>query len=83
MEVSRVGVAPQPQQLMIQAASAKSTRAHGNARSLTHGVRPGIDSESSWILVGFISAESMMGTPANDLSNVKVFVHYEIAMRTP
>ena len=33
------------------------TTAHGNAGSLTHGVRPGIESASSWMLVGFISAE--------------------------
>ena len=32
------------------------TTAHGNAGSLTHGVRPGIKSESSWILAGFIPA---------------------------
>ena len=30
-------------------------RAHGKARSFTHWARPGI--ESSWILVGFITAE--------------------------
>ena len=32
------------------------TTAHGNAGSLTHYVRPGIEPASSWILVGFISA---------------------------
>ena len=31
--------------------------AHGNARSLTHWEGPGIEPESSWILVGFVSAE--------------------------
>ena len=34
------------------------SRACGNAGSLTHGVRPGIGSESSWILVRFVSTES-------------------------
>ena len=33
------------------------TTAHHNARSLTHGARPGIEPKSSWILVGFLSAE--------------------------
>ena len=30
---------------------------HGNARSLSHRVRPGIETMSSWILVGFITTE--------------------------
>ena len=33
------------------------TTAHSNPRSLTHYARPGIESTSSWILVGFITAE--------------------------
>ena len=33
------------------------TTAHSNARSLTHWSRPGIKPTSSWILVGFVSAE--------------------------
>ena len=33
------------------------TTAHGNARSLTHRVRPGIEPAISWILVRFVSAE--------------------------
>ena len=32
------------------------TTAHGNAGSLTHWVRPGIEPTSSWILVRFISS---------------------------
>ena len=31
--------------------------AHGNTRSLTHSVRPGIKPTSSWLLVRLISAE--------------------------
>ena len=31
------------------------TTAHGNARCLTHWVRPGIEPTSSWILIGFVS----------------------------
>ena len=34
-----------------------TTVAHGNTGSLTHGGRPGIELESSWILVWFITAE--------------------------
>ena len=40
----------------IWATSVTYTTAHGNARSLTHWVRPGIESETSCFLVGFISA---------------------------
>ena len=32
------------------------TTAHGNARSLTHGARSGIEPTTSWFLVGFVSA---------------------------
>ena len=35
--------------------SATYTTAHGNARSLTHWARPGIESTTSWLLVGFVS----------------------------
>ena len=34
------------------------TTAHGNPRSLTQWVKPGIESASSWVLVGFVTAES-------------------------
>ena len=46
---------PQPQQHKIPAASAIYTTAHGNARSLTHWARPGIELTFSWILVGFVN----------------------------
>ena len=32
------------------------TTAHGNARYLTHWARPGIESATSWFLVGFVSS---------------------------
>ena len=32
------------------------TTAHGNARSLIHWARPGIEPTTSWFLVGFVSA---------------------------
>ena len=38
-------------------ASVTYTRAHGSTRSLTHWARPGIEPESSWILVRFVSTE--------------------------
>ena len=44
------------QQLQIRAASVTYTIAHGNAGSLTHCTRPGIEPETSWFLVGFVSA---------------------------
>ena len=40
----------------IQAASVTYTTAHGNIRSPTHWVRPGIEPASSWILVGLVSS---------------------------
>ena len=48
MEVPRLGV---ESELKLPA----YTTAHGNAGSLTHWVRPGIEPEASWFLVGFIS----------------------------
>jgi len=48
---------PQPQQHHIQATSSTYTTAHGNARSLTHWARPGMEPESSWIPVWLITAE--------------------------
>ena len=46
-----------PQQHQIWAASSTYTTAHGNARSLTHWLRPGIEPSTSSFLVGFISTE--------------------------
>ena len=46
----------------IQAASTTYTTAHGNARSLTHWAGLRMGSASSWILVGFISAEPLEDT---------------------
>ena len=47
---------PQPQQLGIQAASETHTTAPGNAGSLTHRARPGMEPATSWIIVRFVSA---------------------------
>ena len=64
MKVPRLGVesscncrpTPQPQPCGIWAASATYITTHGNAGSLTHWVRLGIEPESSRMLVGFVSA---------------------------
>ena len=62
MEVPRLGVELELQLPAYATATATwlqpaYTTVHGNAGSLTHYVRPGIEPASSWILVGFISAE--------------------------
>ena len=46
---------PQPQQQRIWATSATYITVHGNARSLIHWARTGIEPANSWFLVGFIS----------------------------
>lgn len=39
------------------------TTAHGDTGSLTHWVKPGIELESSWTLVGFVTHWAATGTP--------------------
>ena len=64
MEVPKLGVElelqllvyGQPQQSGIQATSVTYTTARGNAGSLTHLERPGIEHASSWILAGFLTS---------------------------
>ena len=55
MKVPKLGVEsepmPQPQQCQIRAESVTYTTAHGNARSLTHRARPGIEPATSWFLM--------------------------------
>ena len=63
---------PEPQQRQIQALSVTYTTAHGNAGSLTHSERPGIEPASSWILVRFVSAEPRWELP-KDLFLILVF----------
>ena len=66
---------PQTQQCQIQAISVTYTTAHGNARSLTPWVRPGIEPESSWILVGFITHwATMAGTAGFPFSKFISFI---------
>ena len=47
----------------IPAASATYTTAQGYTGSLIHWARPGIEPTSSWILVGFVSAEPQRELP--------------------
>ena len=47
----------QPRQILVP--SATYTTAHGNTGFLTHWARPGIEPESSWILVRFITAQPL------------------------
>ena len=54
---------PQPQQCQIWAEFGTYTTAQGNARSLTHWARPGIEPETPWFLVGFVNHWATTGTP--------------------
>jgi len=60
---------PEPQQHGSRASSATHTTAHGNAGSLTHGARPGIESATLWLLVGFVNHWATTGTPNRDFLN--------------
>ena len=70
MEVPRLGIKselqlqsmPQPQQCQICITSVTYTAAYGNAGSLTHWARPGIEPASSWTLVGFLTHWAKMET---------------------
>ena len=53
----------QPQRHGIRALPVTYTTAHGNAGSLTHGARPGIELVSSWILVRLITTEPQWELP--------------------
>ena len=53
--------------------SATYTTAHGNARSLTQCMRPGIEPTSSWILIGFITAEPQQELPLCVLYFILIF----------
>ena len=69
---------PEPQQRGIRAASATYTTAHGNAGSLTHWARPGIELSTSWFLVRFINHCAMTGTPITAIFLLGVFSSFSI-----
>ena len=56
---------PEPQQCRILAASATYNTAHGNTRSSTHWVRPGIEPATSWFLVWYVNHWATTGTPSS------------------
>ena len=66
---------PQPQKCAIKAMSATYIRDHGNAGSLTHWVRPGIEPTSSWILVRLIYTEPWWELLFLSLWNFLLFVY--------
>ena len=41
------------------------TTAHSDTGSLTHWARPGIELASSWIIIGFVTAETQWELPEN------------------
>ena len=53
------------------ATSATHPTAHGNARSLAHWARPGIEPASAWILVRFITTE-----PQRELPDIPFFTKH-------
>ena len=65
----------------IRASSANFTAAHGYIGSLTHWVRPGTEPESSWILVGLVSAEPQWKLPFFGNTNYRYVPIWETLMR--
>jgi len=63
IEVSRLRVEWELQQLRIWASSVSYTTAHSNAGAQTHWVRPGIQPAASCIRVGFVSAAPQRELP--------------------
>ena len=61
---------PQPQQCGLWATSVTYTTTHGNIRSLTYWMKPGIEPMSSWMLVGFANGWAMRGTPDSLIFNL-------------
>ena len=72
---------PQPRQ--IRAVFATYTTAHGNTRSLTHWVRPGMEPTSSWIAVGLVSAASQWELQNSDFKPSHFYSYYFITFKAP
>ena len=51
-------------------------RAQGNVGSLTHWARPGVESTSSWMLVGFLTQWGTRGTPQLGLHQNIQCIHF-------
>ena len=85
MEVSRLGVKSEPYLQATATATATwnpscvydYTVACGNAGSLTHWERPGIEPTSSWMIVGFINHWAKTGTPYTSVFLIlkQIFLH--------
>ena len=71
-QIGAVATGPCPHH--IPALSATYTTAHGNARTLTHWVRPGIKPMSSWTLVGFVTSELQWEPPHLIFSTYVIWV---------
>ena len=65
----------QPQQRRIWAVFETHTTAHGNARSLTHWVSPGIKPATSWFLVRFISSVPWWELLSSLKNDAKELIH--------
>ena len=79
---------PTPQPHQIQAVSVTYTTAHSNSRSLTHWSRLGIESTTSWFLVGFVSNALQWELHTQLLDTVIVLVrihpkHAELVTTSP
>ena len=61
--------------------SATYTTAHGNAESLTHWMRPGIEPTSSWILGTFVSAEPQQQLPKPDFKIILEASHERLCQQ--
>ena len=63
MNVPKLGVKSELQLPAYATATATYITTHSNAGSLTHWMRPGVESVSSQILVGFVNRWATKGTP--------------------
>ena len=66
----------QPQQHRIHAVSVTHTTAHSNTGALIHWARPGIEPESSWMPVRFVSTE-----PQRELQELRSFFTRRFCLR--
>ena len=61
---------PEPQQRGIPDMSATYTIAYGNAGSITHWARSGIEPKTSWFLVRFVNHWATTGTPLTKVNSM-------------
>ena len=84
MKVPRLGAELELQLLAYTTAIATRdpsyTTVHGNARSLTHWVRPEIEPKSSWMLVRFVNTEPQRELRSRN-SNL-ICLHFELTLLT-